>query len=111
MDEESANAIGRAVKKLKESVPKITPDAAAVFLLLGEEQENAYSLGQALNIAPLRVNEALEDLTKHNLIEITHSDMIPNLVTLTTRGETGLSFCESRFRRSGRMMIFGSFIT
>lgn len=90
MDNQSEDILKKTVEALGRHAPGLSVEAASIFLLLGdgEDQENGYSLSQALGFASVRVDTALGELTQKNLVEVVDTDMIPQLVTLTEQGFT-----------------------
>ncbi|UTW54962.1 hypothetical protein [Kordiimonas sp. SCSIO 12610] len=89
MDGNNEDILKRTVQALGRHVPGLSVEAASIFLLLSsDDQENGYSLSQALGFAAVRVDTALAELMQKSLVEVVDTDLIPQLVTLTEQGYT-----------------------
>jgi len=88
MDNGAQEALRKMVRALGKQVKGLSADAAMVFLAIGEEKENGYSLSKSLKFAQVRIDLAFNELTNSGLVEVFDTDMVPQMIALTPKGLT-----------------------
>ena len=88
MDAGIEETLKKMVRALGKQVDGLSADAAMVFLAIGDDKENGYSLSRSLKFAQVRIDLAFNELVNSGLVEVFDTDIVPQMIALTPKGLT-----------------------